>query len=255
MNKQLIKKIRSIKDIYIFDVDGTLTPSRGKINKEFSKWFLKWLLKKEDEIYLVTGSDHDKTVEQIGENLFCAVDTVFNCSGNSIWHGGQEIYKCDWSPPEELIIFLEDLLNLSPYQLRTGKHIEQRIGMVNFSVVGRGATFPQRKTYHEYDLENQERYNFAQLIKNKFKDLEVQVAGETGIDIFPLGKDKSQIIEYFLPSDELSTIHFFGDKLQDGGNDKPLADVIVNQWKGDYKLHPVNNWEQTFSILKSTVIK
>lgn len=253
--KSLTRKIRPIKDIYLFDVDGTLTPSRGKINKEFCKWFLKWNLKKDAEIYLVTGSDQEKTIEQVGEGIFCSVDAVFNCSGNSIWHGGQEVYKCDWAAPEELIIQLEDSLKLSPYELRTGKHIEHRTGMINFSVLGRNASFPERKKYHEYDLQNNERFKIAEEIKSKFPDIEAQVAGETGIDIFPKGKDKSQIIDFFLPSDELSTIIFFGDKMTPGGNDRPLVDAITTHWKGDYKIHPVDNWEQTFTVLKTTVNK
>ena len=35
--------------------------------------------------------------------------------------------------------------------MRSGKHIEERPGLVNFSVVGRNATFGERKLYIEYD--------------------------------------------------------------------------------------------------------
>ena len=47
---------------YIFDVDGTLTPSRLKMDKEFAKFFRNWIANK--QVYLLTGSDHDKTIEQ-----------------------------------------------------------------------------------------------------------------------------------------------------------------------------------------------
>ena len=58
MNLQ-IKKMKN----YIFDIDGTLTPSRLPINKNFEIFFINWM--KEKNVYLVTGSDKEKTIEQI----------------------------------------------------------------------------------------------------------------------------------------------------------------------------------------------
>ena len=48
---------------FIFDVDGTLTPSRGKIDNDFKKFFVEFCMN--NNVYLVTGSDKPKTVEQI----------------------------------------------------------------------------------------------------------------------------------------------------------------------------------------------
>ena len=53
---------------FIFDVDGTLTPSRGKMDYEFKLWFLNFI--KQNPVALVTGSDLQKTVEQLGEECF-----------------------------------------------------------------------------------------------------------------------------------------------------------------------------------------
>ena len=49
--------------IFMFDIDGTLTPSRLMMTKEFAKFFDKWSNK--NKYYLVTGSDLDKTKEQL----------------------------------------------------------------------------------------------------------------------------------------------------------------------------------------------
>ena len=43
---------------YVFDVDGTLTPSRLTIDAEFKKFFVEWI--KNKNVYLLTGSDHEK---------------------------------------------------------------------------------------------------------------------------------------------------------------------------------------------------
>ena len=56
--------------IYIFDVDGTLTPSRQKMTEEFKNFFLSWSEK--NFFFLVSGSDLPKLQEQIddsGSNL------------------------------------------------------------------------------------------------------------------------------------------------------------------------------------------
>ena len=44
--------------IYIFDVDGTLTPSRRPMTEDFEMFFSRWA--KENTFYLVSGSDLDK---------------------------------------------------------------------------------------------------------------------------------------------------------------------------------------------------
>jgi hydroxymethylpyrimidine pyrophosphatase-like HAD family hydrolase len=59
---------------FIFDVDGTLTPSRSEIDKEFAEWFLGYCSR--NSVYLVTGSDYPKTVEQVGEDIVNAVNVA-----------------------------------------------------------------------------------------------------------------------------------------------------------------------------------
>ena len=45
--------------VYVFDVDGTLTPSRRRMDKDFQEFFLEWA--ENNTFYLVTGSDLPKT--------------------------------------------------------------------------------------------------------------------------------------------------------------------------------------------------
>lgn len=41
--------------IYMFDMDGTLTPARKPMEEDFAKCFLPWLQK--NKAFIVTGSD------------------------------------------------------------------------------------------------------------------------------------------------------------------------------------------------------
>ena len=60
---------------FIFDVDGTLTPSRSRIDSVFENYFLDFV--KSNDVYLVTGSDYGKTVEQLGKNIVERVEAVY----------------------------------------------------------------------------------------------------------------------------------------------------------------------------------
>ena len=60
---------------FIFDVDGTLTPSRQEIDGDFAVFFGNFCA--EHDVYLVTGSDKEKTIEQIGEEIYIALLNVF----------------------------------------------------------------------------------------------------------------------------------------------------------------------------------
>ena len=230
---------------YVFDVDGTLTTSRGKIDEEF-KTFLLEVFIPNFQMFLVTGSDYEKTLEQVGPEILYAVSASYNCAGNSVWSKGIETYKSDWELPTKARNWLTDKLQKSPFPFRSGRHIDERPGLVNFSVIGRNCTLGERKMYLEYDELNRERITIAEEFNDKFLELQIvaQVAGETGLDIMPMGKDKRQIIKY-IPE----PIHFFGDMMQEGGNDYPLRVALGknSEWT------EVRNWKETYNFLKKMV--
>ena len=95
---------------FIFDVDGTLTDSRQEMDKEFSKWFTG-SYKKENFVYVVTGSDSIKTYEQLGPIVYNFCDRVYSqCSGNEVWEQDKVVYPNDWKISDEVKQFLEEML-------------------------------------------------------------------------------------------------------------------------------------------------
>lgn len=228
---------------FIFDIDGTLTPSRSKIDDEFALFFLDFC--KNNHVYLVTGSDKPKTVEQIGNRLYGKAQRVYNCSGADVYEGSKNVHTSDWILPQEAHQWLENALDRSEYPVRTGNHIEYRPGMVNFSVVGRHATIEERAHYVVYDKETNERNLIARDFNKSFPRLQAVVGGETGMDIFPKGGDKSQILKDFSSDD---TLYFFGDRMDRDGNDYPLAHEINKKKLG--VCHHVENDTHTWKILK-----
>lgn len=233
---------------FIFDVDGTLTPSRGKINKEFEKWFKQFCI--DHDVYLVTGSDYAKTQEQLGNDLLRCPIFIYNCSGSDVWAKGERVRTSNWTAPTELYDLMTAWLEGSKFPARMGQHIEERPGMINFSIVGRGATLGERKMYIEYDRANRERESIAFEINSKFEGITATIGGETGIDIHPTGADKSQILKDFDRKNDF--IWFFGDKMDEGGNDYPLANKLWKDgWQGSNI--KVSDWTYTWNRLKEIV--
>ena len=194
---------------FIFDIDGTLTPSRGKIDPEFLQEMLYFA--GTNDVYLVTGSDREKTLEQVGLDLYNSCKRVYNCSGSDVYEGDKNVYTSQWELPWEVERFLYDELDYSSFPLRNGNHIERRPGGVNFSILGRAKDpFLGRKEYMEWNERTNERVDIADRLRTNFPGLSVALGGQTGIDIGPYGSDKSQILRDFSKDDEL---HFFGDRM------------------------------------------
>lgn len=227
---------------FIFDVDGTLTPSRGAIDVTFKEFFLEFI--HSNDTYLVTGSDYNKTLEQLGPEICNGVKCIYNCSGNDIWIKGNNTKSTDWELPEDPKKWLLERLDASKFVMRTGNHIEARPGSINFSIVGRNATMKERQLYVAWDAESGERQQLATEFNHLFHDLEARVGGETGLDIYPRGKDKGQVMSDFKKEDR---VYFFGDKVSPGGNDYPIALAITK--RGNGMAVGVKHWQDTFERL------
>lgn len=228
---------------FIFDVDGTLTPSRGRINKHFADWFEHFAT--HNAVYYVTGSDKPKTVEQLGSSLYGLAVRAYQCSGNDVYEGSRNIHsaRVDWDP--HTLGFFQTELNRSAYPFRTGVHAEHRPGLINFSILGRRSNRTQRADYVKWDREQSERVQIAERFNEQFPQYQASVAGEIGIDIVVRGTNKSQIITDFRGE---SNVHFFGDMCQPGGNDYELS-LAVDEMCGT--VHSVRDWEDTWERLKN----
>ena len=228
---------------FIFDVDGTLTPSRKKMEHEFWAPFL--IFCRNNDVYLVTGSDREKTVEQLGLDLFYTAKRVYNCSGSDVYEKDKNVYRDNWELPKDVEMHLNDELVFSEFPLRNGNHIEIRPGGINFSILGRDVDPTKgRKEYISWDNIHQERLYIARRLLYNFSDLTVVLGGQTGIDIGPKGADKSQILRDFSKEDE---IHFFGDMMDEGQNDYSLGEA-VKEMGG--KTYHVKDWTDTRTILE-----
>jgi len=245
--------------IYIFDIDGTLTPSRQKMTEEFAKFFDEWSSK--NKYYLVTGSDLDKTKEQLPIAYVDRTEAIFPCCGNEMWKGDKQVYRKEFKPPQNLLTYLGEQLRFSDYPIRAGNHIEDRGTLLNFSIVGRDCSLQQRKDYYEYDKLTNERKTIAKYIRDTWKDIDAVIGGQISIDIYPIGNDKSQIMKH-ITDNIIREVHpdiynvdtefiFIGDGIDNKGNDYPLAELMNT--KENCSSYHTEGPEHTKQILESLI--
>ena len=221
------------------------------MTKKFAKFFDKWSSK--NKYYLVTGSDLDKTKEQLPIAYVDRAEAIFTCCGNQMWRDDELIYSNKFNPPKDLIEYLERKVLKSEYPNRCGNHIEDRGSMVNFSVVGRDCTQEQREDYFEWDKAMGERNIMCMEIKGTYPGIDAVVGGQISIDIYPKGMDKSQVLNVIEQERLVSPNEyiFIGDGIENGGNDYPLAELMDNTEICDW--YHTDGWEHTKEILENLI--
>ena len=239
-----------MEKIYAFDVDGTLTEPRQLIDPQFNEFFLEFA--KKNLVYLVTGSDRDKIAEQLPAETMNACYGLFACSAAELWAGERLIYRKEHDFPEAMYAAIEHLIDTSPYSKRCGRHIEERPGMLNITTVGRNASNEERKAYHAWDNEHRERQEFIRVLSGQYPHYEFSAGGEISVDIVPYGWTKAVAKAEIEARHRGCSITFLGDRMDEGGNDKPLADALKKD--PNHRAIHVASWEDTWKHLLPTEV-
>ncbi|MDR1195586.1 MAG: HAD-IIB family hydrolase [Endomicrobium sp.] len=240
-----------IYDIYLFDMDGTLTPARLPMTESFAVWFREFIRK--NDVYIVSGSDIDKIKSQIPSDIFNNVAGIYASMGNEFYKNGAPGYERKFEPPQKLLIMLEKYRENTKY---TGKlfpnYIEMRKGMVNFSVLGRDCPYEERIKYKEWDNKNAERISIQKELSAIFNDLDISIGGNISMDIVPKGFGKEQVAALLRNKFPNSKIIFTGDKTQKGGNDYSLAQALLAC--GNSEIVQVDSPDDVINKFKSRTI-
>lgn len=239
----------SEKILILFDVDGTLTIPRNKIENDMINALHKL---NNIDIGFVGGSDLSKQIEQIGpENM-----DIFKWKFSE---NGLKSYKSELIHEQNIIDFLGEnrysnlidtilsVLSSTKIPIKRGNFIELRTGMINVSPIGRSCSQIERDQFELYDKEHNIRKKMIENIKTKLGNesynFQFSIGGQISIDIFPRGWDKTyclQFVQY-----KYDKIYFFGDKTMEGGNDYEIYN--------DSRVigYSVNNYKETIIILEN----
>tara|TARA_Y100001963_G_scaffold129440_1_gene184693 strand:- start:1612 stop:2322 length:711 start_codon:yes stop_codon:yes gene_type:complete len=232
--------------IYLFDIDGTLTEPRQKMSDNHVLAFLSWMTNK--NVYLVTGSDYPKVKEQLPDSVVRKCNGVFCSMANQFIQSGKIIYQKKWEPTQSLTDDLNFLYKASEFPHKGKTIIEPRVGMINFSTVGREASQQQRDIYSRWDKENKEREAIVKVLSNKYTNLDFKIGGQISIDIQPKGANKSQASKWLREKFKGCELYFFGDKITKNGNDYDIAEDIKENKDG--KVFNISGPTETIEILQ-----
>ncbi|MCQ2966246.1 MAG: HAD-IIB family hydrolase [Alphaproteobacteria bacterium] len=211
--------------LYVFDMDGTLTPARLPMTSEFATEFSAF--QKNHKTFIATGSDFKKVEEQLQYSVIEDFTGVYCSMGNVLWSKGKIVYQKDFAPNPRLFDMLENFRKITNYPGDLfPNYIEQRIGMINFSVLGRDCPYTEREKYTAWDSVVHERLKIQAVLQQNFPEYDIAVGGTISMDITPKGCGKGQIAAHLRKTYPDEKIIFFGDKTFAGGNDFELADAL-----------------------------
>ncbi|MCJ1371652.1 Phosphomannomutase [Loxospora ochrophaea] len=225
---------RPVKNtICLFDVDGTLAPAM----RDASPAMLQLLsaLRHKCAIGFVGGSNLVKQQTHLGTPsipVTTLFDFCFSENGLVAYRMGQPLASSSFiqwlgdDKYKELVNFCLKYIAELDVPVKRGTFVEFRNGMINISPVGRNATQPERDQYEAYDKQHRIRETFVAALRDKFArfGLTYSIGGQISFDVFPTGWDKTYCLQHVLNEKNISgvdytTIHFFGDKTYQGGND------------------------------------
>lgn len=208
--------------IYVFDMDGTLTPARRSMTDDFVRVFLPWL--NLNKAFIATGSDFAKVEEQMPKDVIKAFTGIYCAMGNALWQNGKFTYLRDIEPEQEMLDDLEQFRNNTKYPYTLfDNYIEKRTGALNFCVLGRNCPYEERVRYTAWDKDNNERKLIQEFLSKKYPNYEFSLGGNISIDIVKKGCGKGQVAKELRTAYPKEKIIFFGDRTFEGGNDYELA--------------------------------
>ncbi|KAL1847557.1 hypothetical protein VTK73DRAFT_10326 [Phialemonium thermophilum] len=220
--------------ICLFDVDETLSKSRQPATAEMLNLLAR--LRQKCAIGFVGGSNLAKQQEQLGTpdvSVTTLFDFCFAENGLTAYKNGVPLASnsfIKWIGEDrykELVNFILRYVADLDIPVKRGTFVEFRNGMINVSPIGRNASVEERHAFEAYDKEHGVRKAFVEKLREKFGHfgLTFSIGGQISFDVFPTGWDKTYCLQHLeneakRPGGiQYTTIHFFGDKTFEGGND------------------------------------
>ena len=238
------------KGLIIFDIDGTLTPSKAPADMEMINLLLSLL--EERSVAIIGGGKYSLFREQLIDQLpsqdkrlerlylFPTCSTAFY-RFNGEWN---EVYSHRLSEEEKEKInraFEETFqeVNYQHPEKTYGSVIEDRETQITFSSLGQevvamtGEEQGVKLKQEWFDKNDRLRQQMREILQKKLPDFEVRAGGLTSIDITRKGIDKAygvrQISEHL--NIKIEDMLFVGDAIFPGGNDYAALETGIDYVK------------------------
>ena len=219
-----------MKNLMIFDLDGTLAPSKSALEKYMADHLVSLL--KVMKVAVISGGAWPQFEKQLLSNL-PTDDALKNLSllptsGTRFLQyedkGWKELYAENFTADEKKKII--DALNkaLDQSGMREKKHwgevIEDRDSQITMSALGQEAPLEVKK---DWDPKFEKRKKIKAILDPLLPEFSVGMGGASSIDVTRPGVDKAYGIEKLkeVLKVPIKDMIFVGDALFPGGNDEP----------------------------------
>ena len=222
-----------MKSLIVFDLDGTLAPSKSAIDSEMAK-LLDSLLALV-RVAIISGGALPQFQKQLLANLprrehFANLSLLPTCGTKfftyaSSWH---ERYSEDLSKAQRarIVSALNDAVAASGFQAQKtwGEAIEDRGSQITYSALGQEAPLAEKE---RWDPDFSKRQKIKALLDVSIPEFSVRLGGSTSIDVTLPGIDKAYGIRKLrdILGVPIADMLYIGDALFPGGNDAPARET------------------------------
>lgn len=239
----------------IFDLDDTLAPSKSKVHPEIIDMLVA--LTRVADVAVISGGRFEQFDSQLLSSIhddaaLARVHVLPTCGTRYLVHdesGWAEVYNEPLTDEEQAraaAVLEEGARALGLWEASTwGERIELRGSQVTFSALGQEAPVNAKKAWDSTGAKKESLRAYA---AQRLPDLEVRSGGSTSVDITRAGIDKAYGVAKLLSRLDLAPDEavFFGDRLDEGGNDFPVIATGV-------PCVAVAGWEDTPAKVRATV--
>jgi phosphomannomutase len=247
-----------MKKVLAFDMDDTIAITKSPISERMATAFNHIL--DTFDVCIISGGNYELFGKQFISRL--DVDTTKLKRIHLMPTCGTRYYRYDEASQDWALQYAEDLNNEEKVKIAkvledaaretgywpansAGEVIEDRLSQMTYSGLGQFAS-PEAK--YAWDPDQKKRTAIRNLALDKIPELEIRIGGTTSIDVTRKGIDKAYGMRKLMQANgfKKEDILFFGDKLQEGGNDYPVKAFGIDSIE-------VNRWEDTANCLEAIV--
>ena len=224
-----------MKQLIVFDLDGTLAESKSSIDDEMSRLLddLLGILK----VAVISGGDWPQFEKQVLSHLahngsLANLSLLPTCGTKFFRYAGdwKKIYSEDFTAAEKekIIGSLKKAVAEAGFKVEKvwGDAIEDRGSQITYSALGQEAPLEQKT---KWDPDFAKRKKIKTILDLLIPGFSVRMGGATSIDVTKPGIDKAYGIRKLrdVLGISLKEMIFVGDALFPGGNDYPAEEAGV----------------------------
>ncbi len=244
-----------MKELIIFDLDGTLAKSKSAIDKEMAE--LLGDLLKVAQVAIISGGNWPQFEKQVLDHLpkgaLLEKLSILPTCGTKFFKyqkDWNELYAENFTDEErkKILDSLHSAIDGASLNIKKtwGEQIEDRGSQITFSALGQEAPLDKKKGW---DDDFSKRKKIVKPLEKSLKGFSVGMGGTTSIDITKPGIDKAYGINKLkeILNIEIPEMLFIGDALSKGGNDYPARSTGVDCIQ-------VRDPEETKNIVKTVIV-